>query len=58
MLVLKMMASDGTSLESMRAMNQSLTFNQTTDFFEEHHVSFTKENKQSLGLITSDFIYT
>jgi ATP-dependent DNA helicase RecG len=50
--------SDGTSFESMRAMNQALTFNQTTDYFEAHHVSFTKENMQSLGLITSDIIYT
>lgn len=52
------MESDGTSFESMRAMNQALTFNQTTDYFEAHHVSFTKENMQSLGLITSDIIYT
>lgn len=50
--------SDGVSYDKARSMNQNLTFEYTNAFFEKRGISFTEENKRSLGLLDGDGYYT
>lgn len=50
--------SDGLTYDRVRSMNQDLTFQFAEYYFKEKKVSFTEENKRTLGLIDSDGYYT
>ena len=46
--------SDGLTYDRVRSMNQDLTFQFAEYYFKEKKVSFTEENKRTLGLTDSD----
>lgn len=50
--------SDGITYDSVRSINQELTFEFAKQYFSERKVSFTQENKHTLGLMDSDGYYT
>ena len=50
--------SDDVSYDKMRSLNQNLTFKYTEEYFLERGISFSYENKRTLGLIDSDGLYT
>lgn len=50
--------SDGLTYDRVRSMNQDLTFQFAEYYFKEKKVSFTEENKRTLGLTDSDGYYT
>lgn len=50
--------SDGLTYDRVRSINQDLTFQFAENYFKEKKVSFTEENKRTLGLIDSDGYYT
>lgn len=50
--------TDGDSFEEMRSLNQDLTFEQTEREFSERKVAFGSKQKQTLGLMTTENIFT
>lgn len=50
--------SDGITYDKARSLNQELTFQYAEQYFEEHKISFKRENMRTLGLIDSDGYYT
>lgn len=50
--------TDGDSFESMRSLEQQLTFQSAKDEFRRHSVEFDNRQMKSLGLINPDGIYT
>lgn len=50
--------TDGDSFESMRSLEQSLTFEAATMQFAARNVPFDSTKMQTLGMISSDGIYT
>lgn len=50
--------SDGTTFDKVRSVNQNLSFSFAEGFFEKRNVSFTEQNKRTLGLINSDGYFT
>jgi ATP-dependent DNA helicase RecG len=50
--------TDGDSFESMRSLEQQLTFQSAKDEFRRHSVEFGNRQMKSLGLINPDGIYT
>lgn len=53
-----LMESDGTTYDKARCLNQELTFLYAEEYFAKKNVSFTVENKRTLGLTDSDGYYT
>lgn len=57
--ILKMIKeTDGESYENVRSLNQSLTFNESTAYFEKHNVAFGETQMRTLGIINDDGLYT
>lgn len=52
------MESDGTNFETMRSLQQELTFKEATIVFEKQGLKFGPEQQRTLGLITVDGYYT
>ncbi|TGN33095.1 RNA-binding domain-containing protein [Lysinibacillus sp. S2017] len=52
------MESDGTNFETMRGLQQELTFREATTVFEKQGLKFGPEQQRTLGLITEDGYYT
>ncbi|MBQ0138576.1 MAG: AAA family ATPase [Kurthia sp.] len=52
------MQSDGTNFETMRSLQQELTFKEATIVFEKQGLKFGAEQQRTLGLITEDGYYT
>jgi len=50
--------SDGTDFESMRCLNQSLTFDYAENLFLEAELAFEKVQQRTLGVINGDGYYT
>lgn len=50
--------SDGSNFETMRSLNQDLTFHTAQTFFERIQLKFEPEQQRTLGLITDDGYYT
>jgi len=50
--------TDGDSFESMRSLEQQLTFQSAKEEFRRHSVEFGNRQMNSLGLINPDGIYT
>ena len=50
--------TDGDSFEEMRSLEQELTFSAAEKTFQERDVAFDRPRKQTLGLLTSDGIYS
>lgn len=50
--------SDGVSYDKVRSLNQNLTFKYAEEYFLDRGISFSYENKRTLGLIDSDGLYT
>lgn len=53
-----MMESDGTNFETMRSLQQDLTFHEAAAIFDKNGLSFGTEQQRTLGLLTSDGYYT
>lgn len=52
------MESDGTNFETMRGLQQELTFREATTVFEKQGLKFGPEQQRTLGLVTEDGYYT
>lgn len=52
------MESNGTNFETMRSLQQELTFKEATTVFEKQGLKFGPEQQLTLGLITKDGYYT
>ena len=52
------MESNGTNFETMRSLQQELTFREATAVFEKQSLKFGAEQQRTLGLITEDGYYT
>lgn len=52
------MESNGTNFETMRSLQQELTFKEATAVFEKQGLKFEAEQQRTLGLITEDGYYT
>ncbi len=52
------MESDGTNFESMRCMNQSLTFDFAENLFAEEGLPFKKTQQRTLGIVNEEGYYT
>ena len=50
--------TDGDVFEDMRALNQQLTFDTAADMFQKCGVTFDEMKMQTLGMITSDKVYS
>lgn len=50
--------SDGITYDKARSINQELTFQYATQYFDSRKVGFQKENMRTLGLIDKDDYYT
>lgn len=50
--------TDGDNFESMRSLDQELTFEQTKQEFDKRNISFGEAQKKTLGLLSSDKVYT
>lgn len=50
--------TDGDSFEELRSLNQALTFQAADNAFTKRNIPFATLQKQTLGLINSDGIYT
>lgn len=50
--------TDGDEFESMRSLNQELTFNEVTQAFHTREIPLQETQMKTLGLINSDGIYT
>lgn len=50
--------TDGDVFEDMRALNQQLTFNTAAGMFQKCGVTFDEKKMQTLGMITSDKVYS
>lgn len=50
--------TSGDSSENARSLNQSLTFETATEFFNKQETAFGESQKKSLHLIASDGMYT
>ncbi|MBD8036654.1 putative DNA binding domain-containing protein [Solibacillus sp. A46] len=50
--------SDGTNFETMRSLQQELTFTEAKRIFDEQNLKFGPEKMRTLGLITEDGYYT
>ncbi len=50
--------TDGDSFESMRSLEQQLTFQTASSEFKHRGIEFGEEQKRTLGLINADGIYT
>ena len=50
--------TDGESFESMRSLEQQLTFQSAKEEFRRHSIEFGNKQMKSLGLINPDEIYT
>lgn len=50
--------SDGTNFETMRSLQQELTFTEATHIFEKQGLKFGTEQQRTLGLLTEDGYYT
>lgn len=50
--------TSGDSYEAARSLDQRLTFNKTTDFFEKRKIEFGKTQMRTLHLIGDDDTYT
>ncbi|MEK4131244.1 RNA-binding domain-containing protein [Solibacillus sp. FSL W8-0372] len=50
--------SDGTNFETMRSLQQELTFTEAKRIFDEQNLKFGPEQMRTLGLITEDGYYT
>lgn len=50
--------SDGTNYETMRSLQQELTFFEATQVFEKQDLKFGYEQQRTLGLITEDGYFT
>lgn len=50
--------SDGDSFESMRSLNQDLTFSAAKIQFDKRKVKFDKSKMQTLGMISPDGVYS
>lgn len=50
--------TSGDSYEAARSLDQRLTFNKTTDFFEKRKIEFGKAQMRTLHLIGDDDTYT
>ncbi len=52
------MESDGTNFETMRGLQQELTFREATTVFEKQGLKFGPGQQRTLGLVTEDGYYT
>lgn len=52
------MESDGANFETMRSLNQNLTFQTAQTFFDRIQLKFGLEQQRTLGLLTDDGYYT
>ena len=50
--------SDGVAYDKVRSLNQNLTFKYAEEYFLDRGISFSYENKRTLGLIDADGVYT
>lgn len=50
--------TDGDSFESMRSLDQELTFEQTKQEFDKRNLHFGEAQKKTLGLLSYDNVYT
>lgn len=50
--------TDGDSFESMRSLDQDLTFEQTKQEFDKRNIYFGEVQKKTLGLLSYDNVYT
>ena len=50
--------TDGEKYEEVRSLNQDLTFNETKKFFDTEKLPFGLNQQKSLGLQTTDGVYT
>jgi len=50
--------TDGEKYEEVRSLNQDLTFNETKKFFDMEKLPFGLNQQKSLGLQTTDGVYT
>lgn len=50
--------SDGTNYETMRSLQQDLSFTEAEAIFKEHNLKFGSEQMRTLGLVTDDGNYT
>ena len=50
--------TDGDSFETMRSLEQSLTFNSAASLFSRNGIAFDDSKMKSLGLISTDGIYS
>ena len=50
--------TDGDSYESMRSLEQKLTFTEASEAFKKFNVDFGKQQMKTLGILNSDGIYT
>ncbi len=56
--ILAMIRGNSPSAEERRSLDQELTFEQSSVFFEKHSLAFGTEQKKTLGLINRDNAYT
>lgn len=57
--ILKMIKeTDGESFESVRSLNQDLTFSEAETYFHSKSIPFGGSQKKSLGIMNSDGLYT
>ncbi|MCM1439634.1 MAG: putative DNA binding domain-containing protein [Roseburia sp.] len=57
--ILKMIReTDGESFESVRSLDQDLTFSETAAYFENKNIPFGENQKKTLGIINGDGLYT
>lgn len=50
--------TDGDVFEDVRSLNQNLTFNSALKDFKERNIAFGENQKITLGLMTTDKVYT
>ena len=50
--------SDGTTFDKARSINQDLTFDFAETYFKSKNISFTENNKRTLGMVTPEGYYT
>lgn len=50
--------TDGDDYETVRSLNQELTFQDAERFFGEERIPFGQEQKRTLGLISEDGVFT
>lgn len=50
--------SDGTNFETVRSLQQELTFNEAIAVFEKQGLKFGREQQRTLGILTGDGYYT